>query len=118
MSTYTDYKCERKENLTVLRNPNQPLLDGMTNQKVIFTNEANVFKGTFKGKVIATDIALSGAEITDCNIKGGVLENVTLKADGIDISLDELTSNVSQQAGYIEDLSNDISAISGLIADI
>jgi hypothetical protein len=82
MSTYTDYKCERKENLTILRKPGCPEYDGLTPQKVIFANEANIFKGTFEGKVIAKDMALSGVEINDCTIRGGLLDDVTIQAGG------------------------------------
>jgi hypothetical protein len=30
MSTYTDYRCERKENVTILRKPGCPEFDGFT----------------------------------------------------------------------------------------
>lgn len=82
MSTYTDYRCERKENITILRKPNCPEFDGFTPQKVIFGNEANIFKGTFQGKVIAQDMTLSGVEITDCTINGGILLDTKLCSDG------------------------------------
>ena len=91
MSTYTDYKCERKENVTILRKPGCDC-DGFTGQKIIFANEANIYKGTFEGKVIAKDMALSGLEITDCTINGGVLLDTKLCSDGELISISELTS--------------------------
>ena len=92
MSTYTDYKCERKENITILRKPGCPEFDGFTPQKVIFGNDSNIFKGTFQGKVIAQDMALSGVEITDCTINGGVLLDTSLCSDGQIIKLSDLTS--------------------------
>ena len=108
MSTYTDYKCERKENLTILRKPGCPEYDGLTPQKVIFANEANIFKGTFEGKVIAKDMALSGVEINDCTIRGGLLDDVTIQAGGTTVQLNDLTAQISQHGTDIENLSSEI----------
>ena len=118
MSTYTDYRCERKENITILRKPNCPEFDGFTPQKVIFGNEANIFKGSFYGKLSAQDMIFNGAEINDAKITGGILLDTKLCSDGQLITIPELTTQVSENAADIEQIKLDISSINTNISNI
>ena len=60
MSTYTDLHTRIRENLTILRQPGNDD-DGMTPQRVIFANPANVYYGTFKGSIDAVSASFSNA---------------------------------------------------------
>lgn len=94
MSTYTDLHIRKKENLTILRMPGNPY-DGMTPQRVIFSNPENIYNGKFVGELSTTSASFSNVTLTDCDIVGGVLSGVSLKYGDQTISLVELTSNVS-----------------------
>ena len=50
MSTYTNYEVNVKENLSRTRNPGNAD-DGMCEQRVIFTNNSNIYYGTFAGQI-------------------------------------------------------------------
>ena len=101
MSTYTKYDVNVKENLSRIRNPGNAN-DGICEQRVIFSNNNNVYYGTFAGK-----ISSEGQDFNNCNIHGGTIDgttfnNVTLKNGNQIISLADLTSNVSEVSGKID----------------
>lgn len=101
MSTYTKYDVNVKENLSRIRNPGNDS-DGICEQRIIFSNNNNVYYGTFAGK-----ISSEGQDFNNCNIQGGTIDgttlnNVTLKNGNQIISLADLTSNVSEVSGKID----------------
>ena len=78
MSTYTKYHVRVKENLSRLRNPGNAD-DGISPDRVIFSNPENIYYGTFAGSLSA-----SGSEFDNVTINGGTLNNVGL--NGVTIS--------------------------------
>lgn len=102
MSTYTDLHTRRRENLTILRKPGTPE-DGITPQRVIFANPENIYEGTFKGKIEATGVSFTSVDLTDVTINGGKIKDATIYSDGREMSIVELTSNVSDISGKLDD---------------
>lgn len=67
MATYTDLPIRRKENLTILRMPGHEC-DGMTGQRVIFTNPENIYEGTFKGSATFVSSDISNVNLIGCSV--------------------------------------------------
>ena len=101
MSTYTDLHTRRRENLTILRKPGTPE-DGITPQRVIFANPENIYEGTFKGKIEAVGVSFTSVDLTDATINGGKIKDATIYSDGREMSIADLTSNVSEISGKID----------------
>ena len=101
MSTYTDLHTRRRENLTILRQPGAPE-DGITPQRVIFANPENIYEGTFKGKIEAVGVSFTSVDLTDVTINGGKIKDATIYSDGREISIAELTLNVSEISGKLD----------------
>lgn len=102
MSTYTKLHNRIRENLTVLRQPGNEL-DGITQQRVIFENPENIYEGTFKGKIDATDVSLSSVSLTDVTINGGKILDAEIWSGGESIQLTTLTSDLAEISGLIDD---------------
>ena len=100
MSTYTDLHTRRRENLTILRQPGAPE-DGITPQRVIFANPENIYEGTFKGKIEAVGVSFTSVDLTDATINGGKIKDATIYSDGREMSIADLTSNVSEINGNL-----------------
>ena len=109
MSTYTDLHTRRRENLTILRKPGTPE-DGITPQRVIFANPENIYEGTFKGKIEATGVSFTSVDLTDVTINGGKIKDATIYSDGREMSIVELTSNVSDISGKLDDAIKNITS--------
>lgn len=104
MSTYTDLHLRKKENLTILRMPGNPY-DGMTPQRVIFANPENIYNGRFIGQLSTTSVTFDNVTMTNCSVIGGVLSDVAFKiGTSSEIMLTDLTSDISQMSGDVEDL--------------
>ena len=101
MSTYTDLHTRRRENLTILRKPGTPE-DGITPQRVIFANPENIYEGTFKGKIEAVGVSFTSVDLTDVTINGGKIKDATIYSDGREMSIAELTLNVSEISGKLD----------------
>ena len=109
MSTYTDLHTRRRENLTILRKPGTPE-DGITPQRVIFANPENIYEGTFKGKIEAVGVSFTSVDLTDVTINGGKIKDATIYSDGREMSIVELTSNVSDINGKLDDAIENITS--------
>ena len=107
MSTYTKYNVFTKENLSRIRNPGNAS-DGICEQRVIFSNNDNVYYGTFKG-----NISPSSANFINVDISGGTIDNVelrdvTIKAGAQTISIVDLTYDVSDLSTNFDLFTNEI----------
>lgn len=109
MSTYTDLHIRRRENLTILRKPGAPE-DGITPQRVIFANPENIYEGTFKGKIEAVGVSFTSVDLTDVTINGGKIKDATIYSDGREMSIADLTSNVSEISGKLDDALENITS--------
>ena len=109
MSTYTDLHTRRRENLTILRRPGAPE-DGITPQRVIFANPENIYEGTFKGKIEAVGVSFTSVDLTDVTINGGKIKDATIYSDGREMSIADLTSNVSEISGKLDDAIENITS--------
>ena len=97
MSTYTDLHIRRKENLTILRMPGNPN-DGITSQRVILANPENIYNGTFKGKIEASNAAFTSVDITDSILNGCTLADATICCDEQVIKITELPEVESRRS--------------------
>ena len=71
MADYVKYHDRIKENLSRFRNFNDPDKDGISPEKVIFSNDDNIYYGTFKGKLNSNsfdDIEVSKSALDNCSI--------------------------------------------------
>ena len=109
MSTYTDLHTRRRENLTILRQPGAPE-DGITPQRVIFANPENIYEGTFKGKIEAVGVSFTSVDLTDVTINGGKIKDATIYSAGREMSIADLTSNVSEISGKLDDAIENITS--------
>ena len=72
MSTYTNYIVKARENLSRIRNPGCSD-DGLSPERVIFSNPNNIYNGIFKGQV--DNLC---ATFNDCTFNGGKINDATL----------------------------------------
>ena len=110
MSTYTDLHTRRRENLTILRQPGTAE-DGITPQRVIFANPENIYEGTFKGKIEAVGVSFTSVDLTDVTINGGKIKNATIYSEGHEVSIADLTSDVSEISGKLDEAIENITSI-------
>ena len=95
MSTYTNYTVKVRENLSRIRNPGNAD-DGLSPERIIFSNNENVYYGVFAGQLSAGETAFNNCTINGGLINNAVLNDVTLCC-GIDIvELSDLTSMISE----------------------
>ena len=64
MSMYTSYIVNARENLSRVRNPGFND-DGLSPERVIFSNPENVYYGTFAGQLSST-----GTDFDNCTMNG------------------------------------------------
>ena len=57
---------------------------------------------TFKGKIEAVGVSFTSVDLTDAIINGGKIKDATIYSDGREMSIAELTSNVSEISGKID----------------
>ena len=117
MSTYTDLHTRRRENLTILRMPGDPN-DGITPQRVILANPENIYEGTFKGKIDSSGATFNIASLNDCTINGGAISNATIYSDGMEVSIADLTTDISEIAGQLDTALNDIDGLKTVSANL
>ena len=104
MSTYTDLHTRKRENLTILRQPDSPI-DGLTPQRVIFSNPNNIYNGLFKGQLNVTSAILSNSILNDCEINGGLINDATaIYSDGRKIFLADLYDMIDSLSDELSDI--------------
>lgn len=122
MSTYTTNVHHRiQENISISRYPHDELSDGITNQRVIFANENNVYNGKFIGTISAEDAILQHATINNSQLNGSniidsqlsnvkLLGNIQISSNEQLIDINELVNNVDTNTNNIKYLSSEISS--------
>ena len=124
MSIYINYVVNSRENLSRIRNPGSTD-DGVSPERVVFTNPNNIYYGTFAGELSYASAILSNCTIEGATIHNSYLDDVTLKdAHGHIVDIGELVSEVSsaqqaieqQQLSSITFLSNDYAMSSNINA--
>ena len=70
MSTYTNYTVKARENLSRIRNPGCSD-DGLSPERVIFSNPDNIYYGTFAGTIKNEDRDFENCNLSNCTINGG-----------------------------------------------
>lgn len=64
MSMYTSYVVNARENLSRIRNPGCDT-DGMSPERVIFSNPDNIYYGTLAGQLSSKGTSLNECTIND-----------------------------------------------------
>lgn len=101
MSTYTDLHNRVQESINV------DYKSRITPQKVKLLNAENEYWGTFKGKVQAEDIALTGGTFSGVTITDATLDNVKFSnVSGLQIDMTDYakTSDLTELVEDIDDL--------------
>lgn len=119
MSIYTEYKIDARENLSRIRNPYDSASDGICEQRVIFSNQNNIYYGIFAGRISSDGQTFNNCTINQGTLHGATLDDVTIKSGDRIIPISELADNVDEISANVKTNSDNIyslsSSISGLI---
>ena len=102
MIEYTQYRNRIKENISRFRDFNNYLRDGIAPDRIIFTNNDNIYYGTFVGQISANELSLTNCTIDDSIIRNSDLIDVTFNVDGKQITPSDMMLNMSEISTTLE----------------